>query len=184
MTDSKESSPAESTPCRRFNLGDGMILIAAICVGLALGKEAFVQSYPRFELPRNLQLSYQIQGALNAAVYLVEALSVAVLFLRLKSPRPSLLRVVRQPGFFLCGTAVGWHVFWLTLALSHGWKDVLSSLAFLIQIGTGTLVATMWGIIWVSGWFRRERGWIDSLGIALGLCWIPMPLVLWVALTR
>jgi hypothetical protein len=167
MTDSKESPPVDSVPCRHFNLWDGMILIAALAIGLAFGKRATWH----VSVPGMLSVPY-------AACLCLESLSVAVLLLRSRRPRPPLALVVVQPGVFACGTAVVCLIISAIMGVLVGYDHTLWPIFEISATGGG--ITSVWLMFWLGGLWKPEKGWIDGMGRFLGVCWILMWLMLWV----
>ena len=102
----------DRTKFRPFTLGDAMILIIALALGLAVARPAI--SSLAFKV-RSLSRS-TIFGRLGAVLALARTLNIIVLsfllfllpafvILRLKRPRAPLRSVVRQPGFAACAAA-------------------------------------------------------------------------------
>jgi hypothetical protein len=98
MTGSGAVRPSGGQIGRRFSIGDAMTLVAAVAVGLALAKVAFDGAYP--------SRLHAIECGPAAAFFCVASLSAAFIPLRLRRPRPPLVRVIRQPGAVACGTAI------------------------------------------------------------------------------
>jgi hypothetical protein len=115
-------------------------------------------------------------------------LSIAVLGLRLRRPRPGLRRLARQPGFVACTAAaivLGIRManlasvagvitldspgssFWGEI-FDDGMRDSLGS----IPSDVGCAVAVAWTIQGLGGRWRPEPSWIDRTGRVLGALWI------------
>lgn len=185
----------QASSCRRPNVGDGMILVIAAAVALGTSRQVG-------ELP-----IWLVGGSRSSEIvfYLKKwglpwfvTLAWAALAVRLRRPRPLLRRVRRQPGAVAsCMTilasigvgllAVGRH-FWLAqfrMELMFGVASMISSfplqptyyLQMIVEHG-GTLIAGSWIGLLLAGRFRRERGWIDTFGIAVGAAWIVTALAL------
>lgn len=99
---------------RRFSVADGLVLIGASAIGLALVRG---WRYPRWcglmigFFPGSMQSPgrrtlHAIQVAVSWAIPFAMSLTVACLVLRLRSPRPSLRRVARHPGTVACLAAL------------------------------------------------------------------------------
>ena len=43
-------------------------------------------------------------------------------------------------------------------------------------------VTGAWLALWLAGMWRRERTWVDNLGIAVGVGWIALDVLAWAAL--
>src|SRR5262249_37087038 len=152
MTNSDAVPPVGGQSCRRFHLWDAMILVAAIAVGLALGKVTFSACYPRRQIPPAFRRFYAIEGGHAAAFPCVQSLVVAVLPLRLRRPRPPLSRLLRQPGVVACCTSVVVLVIGAIAVRSFGGTSP-SSFVFIFSRFTGMNVAVAWVMLWFSGWW-------------------------------
>src|SRR4051794_33073784 len=101
--------PKNPRPERPFNLVDGMILIAATCLGLA-----YLQAMPHLS-PGGLAdyptLREKIGRAIMWVLYLLMPWCFpwagAVVVIRLRPPRPPWRRLALQPGFAACVAGVG-----------------------------------------------------------------------------
>jgi hypothetical protein len=166
MTDPGGSLPVKNMACRCFNLGDGMILIAAIAVGLAFGKRATWHE----NIPGLFSVPY-------AASLCLDSLSVAVLLLRSRQPRPPFARMVVQPGVFACGTAVVCLIVSGIMGVIVGYDYTFWPIFEITATGGG--VTSVWLMFWLGGLWKPEKGWIDGMGRFLGGCWILLWLMLW-----
>jgi len=56
--------------------------------------------------------------------------------------------------------------------------------AFIISSSPSTAVAVggTWLGAYLNGIWRPDRGWIDRLGRAFGICWLGLPFALWFGL--
>jgi hypothetical protein len=132
-------------PCRRFNLGDGMILIAAISLALGILSK----------LARDRTIPPEILGATGFALIPLVA-TPAYLAIRLRQPRPPLDQLIRQPGMAGCLTAIASILFLALLALTlHTTR--------LFWLVPPTVIGT-WIALLHHGQLRPEPGWIDRLG--------------------
>jgi hypothetical protein len=164
--------------CRAFTLGDAMILIIALALGLAIARPgiALVGNAIR-SLPRNRF------GTLAGAVSLGRFLNIlllnflffllpAFLILRLKRPRAPLRSMIGQPGFAACAAAVA-------IVLAFLPSEVLppSGLARqVMEIAAQVLMPAAVPLAWVSLIVTRrwapEPSWIDRSGRILGAMWM------------
>jgi hypothetical protein len=171
---------------RRFLISDAMILIAATAVGIALtravlpGFEAFSSG---FGGAPSMRRYFLIEYALNAILPPVVSLTIAVLFLRLRQPRPRLRRVFLQPGAAACATATLAFMVAIVLIMSlwaagstlvHTYNVFVAS----GQIASYTIMGG-WLVLILSGRWRPDRSWIDRAGIAIGAIWIGITVVEW-----
>ncbi len=101
---------------RQFTLVDAMVLVAAVGVSLVevrrILRDDWYLSYGSWSWEHARALSYP----LNEAVAVIAlGLSYALCILRLRQPRPSLRRIIRQPGTAACASVV----FYGSHILSH-----------------------------------------------------------------
>jgi hypothetical protein len=176
---------------RRFGLGDGVILIGALALGLgSLRSGAWFDRIPQRihfwreayseltgHIPQPLLVRYPRKYVVRLVVSeildetfqqllgpLVWGLTMAQPLLRLRSPRPPLRRVVREAGFVTCVAAlIGYFV---TLDVQLIGDIVLPPLSF---VAIALLLA--WPALGLPPW-HAEPNWIDRLGRAVGLGWI------------
>jgi hypothetical protein len=177
---------------RRFTMGDLMILIAGCAAGIAwtqlywadivrsmkfIGTPTMRQSFNRFfEIPTPSLIM----------------IGLGVLICRLRSPRPSLRRLARQPGSVALGCmalalmsegillAIGWAVAptfdqLLPLPKTPGYVTVFPArdLSLIYRFGfVGMAIAVSWLMLAISGRWRPEPSWIDRTGRCLGIWWI------------
>jgi hypothetical protein len=160
---------------RRFYLSDAIILVAAIAVGLALGKTAYLDCYPRRPIPAAFRLHYVISCGHHAAFYCLASLTVAFLPLRLMRPRHLFSRLIVEPGFVASFSATAVLVMAGIPIMKSANGASLPAFAFVISLTAGMTVAMAWGILWFSGCWKREPGWVGGMGLALGASWILMP---------
>src|SRR5262245_10594468 len=88
--------------CRRFNLGDAMILIAATAGGCALARLSRVG----FTWNWHNNPAYNVGELNRLGHYFFIALIPAYLAVRLRQPRPSLRMICRQPGMVACSAVL------------------------------------------------------------------------------
>jgi hypothetical protein len=171
---------------RKFTLVDAMVLIAAVAVAFVMIREYLDHLYGRhlaltppekFTLP-----SYWKYGTFLIRVLapLATSLSLALWVLRLLPPRPSLRRLLRQPGMVASTTTVlGTIIFLLKVVLNDlfnyfeatGVRQLQA--LWLIRLPlSGEIVAVTWVLLMFSGCWRTEASWVDRAGRALGVYWI------------
>lgn len=113
------------------------------------------------------------------------AITIALLFLRLRRPRPTPLRLARQPGFIACLVAslvlfVGGSMTFSGVSrnASAPWRGLRVSdfFPYLLQpfgrAEVGFAVAAAWLVLILGGRWRPETSWIDRWGCAMGAYWI------------
>ena len=182
-------TPPEPIPverCRPFSLGDAMIFVAAAAVGLALvqGSGMFALLWSNLRaLPFGMlpgwsawwvYLTKTNRGgtetivllASNVMVAFLMPLTVAYLIARLRRPRPALRRLWWQPGMI---ASEAWLVtFGLGAFLEIGQPPGLRKVWFAFAL---VPLPLSWVVLALSGRWRREPGWIDRLGVGLGIGW-------------
>jgi hypothetical protein len=175
-------------PRRRFTILDALALVAATAVGLAWARAKWVE-LNRLPIAWSPPEAY---GWLLVRVIWVEPIaltvSLALLGLRLRRPRPDRRRLLRQPGFnAMLGLAAGTLVVaagagisiplrvWLDRA-GDGWSQLWDETSFeflaLVSASLAVGVAAAWASLALSGRWRAEPSWIDRAGRALGLYWL------------
>jgi hypothetical protein len=115
---------------------------------------------------------------------LLVTLSVTVLAIRLRPPRPRLARLMREPGIVAMVAVSTMAAVWVpSLAIMPGRKplDPISFRQIYMSMPTSvaSAVAASWATLLVGGRWRADPGWCDRLGRLLGLVWL-VPLLLWV----
>jgi hypothetical protein len=201
-------SPSPSLPVRRrFTLLDGMILVGSAAVGLAairgLSREtnwgdlasALIENFAW-----DLDLFDQfVPELMMVAMPLVVAMTLGVLALRLRKPRPRWRRLARQPGLVAClALLLAWagagayttaHVMSQAafVVVKHGpfWQDPANWLEPFTLSGaplSGFAVVVAWATQILVGRWRAEPTWPDRLGRLAGLGWIAIGLAGWFAI--
>ncbi len=168
--------------CRRFTLGDGMILIVAFALWLALARSGLVML---FDAARKIPIArlltwedwqvYLFGTPAWGAAFLTFGnalllgsftfLHPAFVILRLRRPRPPLRALIRQPGFAGCAAPMV-----VLLALM-----VISPVIYFGNIGlwAGVLATPLtWILLTVTRSWAPEPGWIDRLGWNIAILWV------------
>jgi hypothetical protein len=177
---------------RKFAILDAMIAVAAVSVGIALVRATAPTIDTIWRPPyvtyvpgtRNITVVY---GLLSYVLPFLAAWTPALLFLRLRQPRPRLRYVFRQPGTVACVAA--------TLAMSIELFFVVPLLAFssrfwevesLFFVGYSPEVSFAiigsWSALALTGRARTEPGWIDLAGRITGAAWLACTAVSWASL--
>ena len=125
---------------RRVTIADGMVLIAATTVGLAMARSYMQSLYHQIPAASSLRTYLLFQGISPCLVFTA---MVALIPLRLRRPRPRLGALVRQPGFAACCAGVA--------ALALG---VLTTLATRHRSGYGDTAYYFWA---------SSASWGDSI---------------------
>ncbi len=173
--------------CRPFGLGDVMILIVALALGLAVARPAIGLIVGAIrQTPRN------VIGSLAGTVALARFLNIvllnflgfllpAFLIMRLRRPRPPMRSILVEPGFAGCAAPIA-------LVLVFTPLPVLAPAAMeqhIVMITALGLIVAAVPLAWVALLATRrwapEPSWIDRLGRGLGAVWtiaLPLHLVL------
>jgi hypothetical protein len=170
---------------RLFTVGDAMILIIALALGLALARPTFSSLAFKF---RSRPLSYF--QSLGAALALARTLNTIVfsfllfllpafVILHLKRPRASLRSVIRQPGFAACAAPSA--VFLASLPFAFLGASGLAGRV--IEICIRVLLVVAAPLAWVSliatrQWYP-EPSWIDRCGRFVGALWMVSIAAIW-----
>jgi hypothetical protein len=166
---------------RRFTLLDAMTLISATAVGLAGGRARL--SLEKFH---GVWWLYDLH---YASVWMAIAWSLALLFLRLRRPRPRWRRLGVQPGWVAEAAVAGailfvlaeivennlYVVLWLKRGSHLGLTDLFKFAGRHAGIGVPYAVAGAWSALAFGGRWRPERSWLDRLGRLVGLYWLLYP---------
>jgi hypothetical protein len=170
---------------RPFTLGDAMILIIALAVGLALVRPALFSLDLKI---RSVPVGYF--GTLGGAVSLARALNIIVLgflffllpafvIMRLKRPRAPLRSLICQPGFAACAPPCA--VFLASLPFALLGAPGLAGR--IILISSRVLLTVAAPLAWLSLFATRrwhpEPTWIDRFGRFLGVLWIVSVPAIW-----
>jgi hypothetical protein len=165
---------------RRFNMADGLIVIAAIAASLALLRDAPWPSHVFIggnfsyygETPLAVRMAMR-------ATYVLIPWTVAVFLMRLRRPRPPLRRLVLRPGMAACGAVTLWLGFkTLLLVVMLGVPQKRPLVKAYLGDGVAIVswaapaVAGAWLLLIFSGRWRSDSGWMDRLGRTLGACWL------------
>jgi hypothetical protein len=163
---------------RPFTLGDAMILIIALALGLALARPDIRSiAHGTYSVPHSAIRTQtgvvQLGGLYNLVVLsFLFFLLPAFLILRLKRPRPRLRSTMGQPGFAAC--AAPFAVYVGALLLSALAPSGAGQRVF--EIAVQVLLAAAVPLAWVSLIATRrwdpEPSWIDRLGRSLGALWM------------
>lgn len=182
---------------RRFTISDGMILVAALAVGLAWTSKLAPVLFRSFSPGHSLGVSQLERWDLvfMAAVLAMPTLLIVTLVLpvlRLRGPRPTWRRLARQPGMVASLAAVLTlltiiAVFFLTASLYP--RSILPSVreAFTVEYIVGLIeivmlaapliglaVASVWASLLLQHRWRCEPSLVDRLGRLVGSAWLAM----------
>lgn len=171
-----------------------MILVAGTAVGIAwmvrffLNTEAGGESRPYIEeeSSRTIFCIKLVGWWLMALSNVAGALAFTLLILRLRRPRPQWWRVMDQPGTAAAVAVVVAILIEESLKLEEGIRLFLASgmsrwnLLELEIYNYWCLdgpyqelaVVVAWTLLALGGRWRREPGWLDAFGLALGGFWL------------
>jgi hypothetical protein len=167
-------SGRRGTPCRKFTLMDGMILIAGIAVGFTGFRAQFgsISDWERW-----------IASFDSLSGFTLMLMSALVLVFRLRRPRPTIRRVFCQPGAVACFTAVAFgfiydvqYILLMAVDADRRMEKTFSGWVWWIIETPGSefawIVPITWVLMLLSRRWRPELGWIDRSGFLVGWGWI------------
>jgi hypothetical protein len=162
-----------------------MILVAATATALTITQ--MVDATPPFRwVYLYIRVGFFIEKYLLP--WLI-ALSWAMMAIRLRRPRPLLLRLWRQPGaiasamIVLATVLVASQVVArnMTIPRAHymyiPWNQSEERDLFLLFFDGSMLIAGTWAALVLTRRMRCEPGWIDGLGTVVGATWVVAKLV-------
>jgi hypothetical protein len=185
--DEEPGTTAMGTASRQFTLADAMTLVAAVALSLWIGRGRHIERVAAVlwdEGRRGLGRSTALYGLalIRELQPAVAVLTLFVLGLRLRHPRPALRRLACQPGFLaVCAAALVIVLRGLILAAGARFDPAtgppptdlyLHELLDSHEADLGYGVAAAWLALALGRRWRPERSWIDRLGFAIGLFWI------------
>src|SRR4051812_12716626 len=100
--------PTDTTECRPFRIGDAMVLIATIAIGIMWASRVWDEDGRVPPIPLKLRFSdYKavIEESLQVASPILTVLTLSVLVLGLRPPRPSRRDLFHRPGITACAAA-------------------------------------------------------------------------------
>jgi hypothetical protein len=180
-----------SKPCRPFTLLDGTILVAGLAIGTAWMRPNLDQANAYFvaqgTAPSLLNwIGLRIEQV-RASLHVATLLSITLLVLRLRSPRPSRRRLLCQPGFVASlAVTIGlvlemafWNSANAIIVLESPrwtWDNLLDASHWGVH-GAFENVAVIvgWSLLLAGKRWRPEPGWLDRTAFWLGLYWMVLP---------
>ncbi|HEV3166708.1 MAG TPA: hypothetical protein VGZ22_21965 [Isosphaeraceae bacterium] len=184
------------TPRRRFNLLDCLVLVAVTAPGLA-----YVIRLPRHSGRMPDWWEWSARRSIEL-MPLLALCTLALVVLRLRKPRPTCPRLMRQPGMVAgCTATVSIAVITLggivssvynscqlaragVVPFAQGLKDDFGHVDLFIWWNTlewashvGLAVLACWVVQWLGGRWRPEPSWIDRCLRILGVLWIVVQLI-------
>lgn len=174
---------------RRFNLLDGMVMVAAIGLSLSWWQmfQASMRPRPSTNGPVSTSYSLTIRYLGASAPFLVTP-TLALFFLRIVGPRPRYHDLVRSPGFL--ASAAG--VLGLALAASSVLLNELGRMFvpgrpplafFYLTMRTvnypAPVIAGAWLALGLMGGWRGRlfQDWIETLGTLVGFVWLVLYMI-------
>jgi hypothetical protein len=190
---------SHSSPLR-FRLLDQMIVVAAIAAGIAVVRDLSWVYIKSLHSPSSLAQACDYARGLAIGLLLPFGLigTMTVLGFDLRQPRPALTRLSRRPGVLACAavavvltlglsgllvaTSVSYWIWSEPFIMDEAWaRKFLEIMASHCGFG----VAAVWSTSACSGRWRPVPGWLDRIGIALGIFWLGMiPLFNWPLIAR
>ena len=163
---------------RPFTLGDSMILIVALALGLAIARPGIGMTANAFRtVPqshfRTLAGAVQVGRVLNIVMLtFLFFLLPAFLILRLKRPRPPFRLMMGQPGFAGCAAVVALVVIAVPLSLlaPSGLGQLFIESAAKVLLPAAVPLA--WVYLIATRRWDPEPSWIDRMGRVLGALWM------------
>ncbi|WP_406697866.1 hypothetical protein V5E97_03350 [Singulisphaera sp. Ch08] len=167
---------------RSFNSLDALILGVSAAIGVWLARRLLVSDFVAFPVANHDAWSTLIGS--SYPVLLV--MSIGVVILRFRQPRPSIRRLSRQPGFLasvailsmtVFGTVlavIDWATFWgnVSLGLTGNWLRT-SLISLVGPWNVGFMVLMAWLIGGLQG-FRWRDDWVERAGRLVGGLWIAL----------
>jgi hypothetical protein len=194
--------PMREPNLRKLTLVDAMILIAVTGAGMALVL-VFVRNSPELNdswQPNNYSFWNLAHDRsffrfmktsvtwIRVPTLLVAAWAPALLFLRLLHPRPPLRSAFLQPGTVACAATMIVMILnvveiGIQVAFGHfnGIMDAFLAYSSALQQTAKFAVATIWLILALGGQWRSEPSWIDRMGRIIGIFWIMLFPMSWLA---
>jgi hypothetical protein len=189
MATCMDEGPSLSAPTRRkLTLFDLLTLIAATAVGLALLRVSIdgMEDRVMAKSPGTL-IQSRITACRTYASCFLAPWSVAILVLKLRTPRASSQRMEREPGFIACVAANSGVALYVILCLIQFAMGKLLFTPFAISRITWSLVnyaALMVTGAWLSlvldSRWRSETDWVGVAGRIVGISWIGVFLLGWI----
>jgi hypothetical protein len=165
-------------PKRTFTLLDAMALVAATAIGFAWVRSNWY--FYDYSWP-------WIDSVPEMLGPLLMTWTVAIVGLRLASPRPRIRRLALQPGSAACGAvaftflmkslsyfvdvfARNKHIPWGMFRHRFVWVELIGNA--IIGGPYHYVVTAVWGVLFLSRRCRPEPSWLDRIGRVIGLSWL------------
>jgi hypothetical protein len=146
-----------------------MVLVAATAIGLALARARIDHAFWMFSGPARFS---------DPASLFLLVFTVVYIPIRLRGPRPSLLRLMRQPGTAACAAVVIVmtidEIIWILYCVRNSYSAAQTQPMFwrVNSDHVPPAVAAVWLGMLFSRRFRPEPCWIDRFGRAIGFLWL------------
>ncbi len=170
---------------RPFRVGDAMILIIALALGLALARPAiFSLAFKIRSVPVNYfrTLGNALTLARNLNIIVLSFLFFllpAFVIVRLKRPHAPLRSLICQPGFAACAPPCA--VF--LASLPFAFLGVPGPAGRIIDFSSRVLLTAAAPLAWVcliaTRRWNPEPSWIDRFGRVLGVLWMVSVPAIW-----
>jgi hypothetical protein len=187
----------KTTPGRNFGVADGLILVAATAVGLAMSRMMAPGMTPRVvwgvlstSPPDGWSIGV-IAGMFDElgtplVMPCLVAWTLACLLMRGRGPRPARRRLVRQPGAMACLiamvvvglSATGGLAVWVMTEPDnpHRVQRLFGAVIF-GSLQTGAAVLWCWVTMALCGRWAPEPTWLDRLGRLIGTAWVAIAMI-------
>lgn len=178
----KDNYPIGQRGNGRFTISDGMAMVAAAAVGVALSRSYYgdVISVARIQGRR---LDYRAWVYLTTLVALPFAAALA--WCRLRRPFRPTRRLAREPGSVallavtvsVIAVVLNEVLMWTlpgppgTRFIGMSWRPLIGPAGMLATV-TGPAICAAWSLQWLAGYWRPRSGWIDRAGRVLGITYI------------
>lgn len=181
-----EESPGDvammpHAPERRWGLSDLAILIAATAAGMVVVRSVVAINLPAMMPdPRDptSRWSIAIIVAMNLTAPVLLALSLALLVIRLRPPRPPLQLLAEDPGFValaVVALTLAYRLIHFGMRLFAGRNDDPSLAGtHLVWLLSNVAYEVGWniGVAWFILVLQDKWRWGRSLGLAVGCLWV------------
>ena len=171
----------EKIPQRRLTIADALILVAAAGVGFAFARD-WLGRYR--QLNGNSFTGYEV--FIYTTCWAALAISIALIPLRLRRPRPRWRSLRWQPGLVAC-LAVLVSLVCSTFTYLPTIIKTPAGVTLWLQMVVwpthiGPVIVAMWSLLAIGNRWRSEASWIDRAGRTLGFFWIASYALLTLAL--
>jgi hypothetical protein len=171
---------------RTFTVFDAIVLVGAVAVPLPAIREAF-RLAKMFNWMKIDGKDYLINFVAFTGSSFLAAFTIALVLLAFRRPKPTIRRVLMQPGLVACIAATAGMGYNAILALSRAhfhyhplnlsvstslWSDWIVYQQGIASAGGGSTVLGAWLVLAISRTWAAQSNWLDRAGRILGFCWI------------